>query len=89
MGTIVLEGAHKPCDAKAKLLFDFVGKWEKGRQFVNSEEVFDLSNTKARKLAYRWRGSRRGRRIAAWLNRKKLTIGVTIESPSVFSFKKK
>lgn len=36
---------------------------------VNGEEVFHYSRTKARKLAYRRRGNRRGKRIATWLAR--------------------
>jgi len=86
METIVFGWMQIPCGTKANRLIDFV---EKGRRFVNGEEVFHLSNTKARKLAYRWRGSRRGRRIAAWLNRKKLPVGVTIESPVEFFIKNK
>lgn len=62
---------------------------QRGRCFVNGEEVFHLSKTKARKLAYRWRGNRRGRRIIAWLERSKLPAGMTLETPVVYNFKKK
>lgn len=69
----------------AKRLMDAV---DGGRSFVSGEEVFHLSKTKARKLAHRWRGNRRGRRITAWLDRSKLSVGVTIESPVVYRIKK-
>lgn len=62
---------------------------ERGRFFVNGEEVFHLSKTKAKKLAYRWRGNRRGRRIIAWLDRSKLPAGMVLESPVVYNLKKK
>lgn len=54
---------------------------EKSRVFINGQEVFYLSRTKAKRLAYRWRGSRRGKRLAAWLERTKGIQGVTVESP--------
>lgn len=57
---------------------------EHGRHFVNDLEVFNLSRRKARKLAYRWRGNRRGRPIAAWLVRSKLPAGVSVEGPAVY-----
>ncbi len=83
MKTIIFGNVQKP--RIAKRLMDAV---DGGRSFVNGEEVFHLSKTKARKLAYRWRGNRRGRRIAAWLDRSKLPAGVTIESPVVYHIKK-
>ena len=59
----------------------------RGRSFVNNEEVFLFSRRKARRLAYQWRGSRRGRRIALWLARTRLPAGVQIAAPVEYRFK--
>lgn len=76
METIVLKNVQSPRVVK-RLMAAVEGGWS----FVNGEELSQLSRTKARKLAYRWRGNRRGRRITAWLDRSKLPTGVKIESP--------
>lgn len=54
---------------------------QRGRLFIDGGEAFSLSRTKARKLAYRWRGNRRGRKIAAWLVRTTTPVGLTFEDP--------
>lgn len=76
METIVFKNVQNP-----RVVKRLMAAVEGGGSFVNGEEVFHLSKAKARKLAYRWRGNRRGRRITAWLERSKLPTGVTIESP--------
>jgi hypothetical protein len=59
---------------------------ERGRLFINNTEAFNLSRRKANKLAYRWRGNRRGRRIAQWLARQMNTTGVSFEEPVEIRF---
>ena len=76
MNTVVL-GATPSSTAARRMIAVITA----GRAFVNGDEAFDISRTKARRLAYRWRGSRRGLRIASWLNRTRVSTGAAIEPP--------
>jgi hypothetical protein len=87
--SVTMIGEARP-NAHSKRLLRLV---RSGRTFINGEEVFHLSRRQGRKLAYRWKGSKRGKRIAAWLQRE---VGrprglqaekASIDGPDTFVFK--